>query len=67
MMNHMEKMTDLLKEKDILNALQNMVDSCESHMLPLVIFRKRDFPMMKFNFAHSSVMKKKVFAPLYIF
>merc|ERR1712113_930143 len=61
MMNHMEKMTDLLKEKDILNALQNMADSCESHMLPLVIFRKRDFPMTKFNFCTLThfVMKKR--------
>merc|ERR1711879_668966 len=61
MMNHMEKMTDLLKEKDILNALQNMADSCESHMLLLVIFRKRDSPMMKFNFCTPThfVMKKR--------
>ena len=70
MMNHMEKMTDLLKEKDILNALQNMVDSCESHLLPLVIFRKRVFPMTKFNFCTLThfVMKRKekVFA-LYLY
>ena len=66
-MNHTVKTMDLLKAKDIFSALQNMEDLCASHMLPLVIFRKRDFPMMKFNFAHSSVMKKKVFAPLYIF
>ena len=61
MMNHTEKMTDLLKEKDILNALQNMADLCESHMLPLVIFRKRDSPMMKFNFCTPThfVMKKR--------